>query len=414
MATQTFKIAIIGAGPGGCMLARLLHRAGISVTIFEAEASIDFRSQGGTLDLRTNTGLAALKEAGLYDEFLKHARFDGESLVVCDKNLKKYFARSPSKSGNKIAAAPEIDRAELRKLLLESIPEDTIRWNHRLRSVDEDRVLHFDHGVEKGFDLIIGADGAWSKIRLLLSQTKPFYSGIGGHGFSITDAQERAPEVYKLVNRGSVFAFSDGKAFFGQQLGNGSINVSSWSRRSEEWMSECGYNSRDSEESKQAIRIEFSDWSPDLLNLIEAADTMETPRSLFMLPVGFRWDNKPGVTLLGDAAHLMTPFAGIGVNVAFEDAMKLARAIIDASKDTRENALAVKITAYEEEMFERAKKAQQLTYGAMRDMLFTKGAPRSSIASWCTRMVTQNIPTVLYPLAFSGIHIFYFFYKMFV
>ena len=84
MATQTFKIAIIGAGPGGCMLARLLHCANINVTIFEAEASVDFRSQGGTLDLRTKTGLAAMKEAGLYEEFLKHARFGGESLVLCD------------------------------------------------------------------------------------------------------------------------------------------------------------------------------------------------------------------------------------------------------------------------------------------------------------------------------------------
>lgn len=414
MATQTFKIAIIGAGPGGCMLARLLHRANINVTIFEAEASVDLRSQGGTLDLRTKTGLAAMKEAGLYEEFLKYARFDGESLVLCDKNKKTYLRRSPSKSGNKIAAAPEIDRAELRGLLLRSIPEDIIRWNHRLRSVTEDRVLQFDHGVEKGFDLVIGADGAWSKVRLLLSQTKPSYSGIGGHSFSIPNAKERAPAAYKLVNRGSVFAFSDGKALFGQQLGDDSINVSARSRRSEEWMSECGYNPQDIQESKQAVQREFSGWSSDLLNLIEAADTMEAPRSLFMLPVGFRWDNKPGVTLLGDAAHLMTPFAGIGVNLAFEDAMKLAHAIIDASKDTRDDALAVKITEYEEEMFRRAKKAQQLTNGAMQDMMFTKDAPRSSIESWCARMASEHVPPFLHPLVFLGIYVLYFFYKFFI
>lgn len=73
------KIAIIGAGPSGCMLGRILHRAGISCTVFEGEASLDFRSQGGTLDLHDESGIAAMKKAGLYDEFLKHARFDGVS-----------------------------------------------------------------------------------------------------------------------------------------------------------------------------------------------------------------------------------------------------------------------------------------------------------------------------------------------
>lgn len=167
-------------------------------------------------------------------------------------------------------------------------------------------------------------------------------------------------------------------------------------------MSECGYNPQDGQESKQAVQREFSGWSSDLLNLIEAADTMEAPRSLFVLPVGFRWDNKPSVTLLGDAAHLMTPFAGIGVNLAFEDAMKLAHAIIDASKDTRDDALAVKIAEYEEEMFRRAKKAQQLTNGAMQDMLFTKDASRSSVEFWCIRMASEHMPPFLCPLVFSG------------
>ena len=141
---------------------------------------------------------------------------------------------------------------------MRSIPKDTIRWNHRLGGVTEYRVLQFNHGVEKGFDLVIGTDGAWSKVRLLLSQTKPSYFGIGGLSFSILNAKERAPAAYELVNRGSVFAFSDGKALFGQQLGDDSINVLAWSRRSEEWMSECGYNPQDGQESKQAVQREFS------------------------------------------------------------------------------------------------------------------------------------------------------------
>src|SRR5262245_47500071 len=91
------NIAIIGAGPAGCMLARLLAKNGVSCTIFEAEQSINYRSQGGTLDLRARTGLQAIKEAGLWDEFQKHARYDGESLLICDKNRQAWLKRRPRK-----------------------------------------------------------------------------------------------------------------------------------------------------------------------------------------------------------------------------------------------------------------------------------------------------------------------------
>ncbi|UNI16142.1 hypothetical protein JDV02_002608 [Purpureocillium takamizusanense] len=63
------SVAVIGAGPAGCMLARMLHRGGVHVTVFEGEASPDFLGQGGTLDLHTKTGMAAMRAAGLFDEF---------------------------------------------------------------------------------------------------------------------------------------------------------------------------------------------------------------------------------------------------------------------------------------------------------------------------------------------------------
>ena len=207
------KIAIIGAGPGGCMLARLLHQHSIASTIFEAEASIDFRSQGGTLDLRAETGLAAMKEAGLYDAFLEHARFDGESLLITDKKQTTWMRRYAAKQGKKNAVqeAPEIDRAILRRILLESLPEGIVRWGYKLDRVEADRTLHFKNGaVETGFDLVVGADGAWSRVRNLLSNQKPHYSGVGGHMMRITsDAKETAPRAEKFVNRGSVFAYSN-------------------------------------------------------------------------------------------------------------------------------------------------------------------------------------------------------------
>jgi 2-polyprenyl-6-methoxyphenol hydroxylase-like FAD-dependent oxidoreductase len=194
------QIAIMGAGPGGCMLARLLHQQSIPCTIFEGEESVDYRSQGGTLDLRTQTGLQAIKEAGLFPEFKKYARYDGESLLLCDKNKRAWLKRSARKSGEKavITEAPEIDRAALRRILMESVPDGVVRWGMKLKSVDADLSLHFVNGVvERDFDLIVGADGAFSKTRQFLSSERPFYTGIGGYDMQIPDAAKRVPEVYK-------------------------------------------------------------------------------------------------------------------------------------------------------------------------------------------------------------------------
>jgi 2-polyprenyl-6-methoxyphenol hydroxylase-like FAD-dependent oxidoreductase len=184
------------------MLARLLDQHSIPYAIFEGEESVDYRSQGGTLDLRTHTGLQAVKEAGLFSEFQKHARYDGESLLICDKNRRAWVKRSPRESGEKslLTEAPEIDRAALRRILMESLPDGVVKWGMRLKDVGPDLSLHFDNGaVESGFDLIVGVDGAFSKTRQFLSSERPFYTGLGGYDMSIPDAAKRAPEVYKYV-----------------------------------------------------------------------------------------------------------------------------------------------------------------------------------------------------------------------
>lgn len=308
---MVFKIAIIGAGPAGCMLARLLtndttHK--ISVTIFESEASINFRSQGGSLDLHEKTGQAALKKGNLFNEFLEHARYDGEALQIADKKLLCYIKQSggnPSKKKS-VTGRPEIDRPKLRELLFNSLPKGTVQWSKKLTKVDEDLTLHFaDGSLSKGFDLIVGADGAWSKVRPFLTSDKPFYSGIAGHSANIPNAEKDHPELYALINRGSLFAFSDGKSLSGQQQGDGSLNVSTWSVRPADWQDQ--YDIHDGNAVKAASRKEYSDWDPRFLALIEnASDDSFVPRDLYMLPVGNTFSHVKGVTIIGDAAHVST------------------------------------------------------------------------------------------------------------
>lgn len=398
-------IAVIGAGPAGCLLGRLLYLAGIQCTIFEAEESLDFRSQGGTLDLQS--GLDALRAAGVYDEYMKYSRFAGSALGVCDKNATFYIKVGPSKYGNR-----EIDRVDLRALLLRSLPDGMVRWKHRLVRMDEKLVLHFDQGIQKGFDLVIGADGAWSEVRKVLTEEIPFFSGVAGYFSSITDAAESSPSVSEFVNGGSIFSFSNGKALNAQQLGTGAIQVSSWAVRA------SPIDSESSTLANNELLEQHPDWAPQLVNMIRAASNDFRSRSLYMLPIDFKWNHKPGVTLIGDAAHLMTPFGGEGVNLAFQDSLKLANAIIDATNLGLESSLDSKILAFEKNMFYRAHAAQIMTDGMKNDMFFTAGAPRSTIGSWVLKKINYGLPRSIrpfvYPFVAAVTHMYFFFYKLFV
>lgn len=386
------RIAIIGGGPAGCSLARLLLQADIPVTIFEGEASPHVRGQGGTLDLHSATGLKVLKEAGLYDDFLKYARYDGEAFAMVDQNLKRYISVGGA-SATTSRGRPEIDRIRLRQILLESLPPETIRWGCRLQSIDEDLFLHFDHGVEREYDLIVGADGAWSKVRPLVSQARPIYSGIGGMHLLISDVEKRYPDLHKLVNRGSLFAFSSGKSIISQQIGDGALHVSAWSRRDESWIRDCAHDVHNAEEVKKAILQEFEGWAEPLLKLTQVADDNDvTARSLYELPVGHRWTTRPGVTLIGDAAHLATPFGGEGVNVAMEDAFLLSRAVIAAAQDPEPlQALPDQIKAFEEDMFRRGAAVQEFARENMLDMYFTPGAPATTVDRYVKRAAAASI-----------------------
>ncbi|KAJ5168406.1 uncharacterized protein N7482_004000 [Penicillium canariense] len=410
------RIAIVGGGPVGLTLARLLlNKPKIEVVVFESENSQNARGQGGSLDLHPTTGIAALKEAGLYDEFLKRARFEGEALTICDKHLTKYveLAGSDEKSSH---GRPEIDRKSLREMLLDSIPPDMIRWGHHLRTIDENHNLIFDHGIEMGFDLIVGAEGAWSKTRKLVSEQAPDYAGISAFTFEIPNAKETAPECYQLSNHGSLFSYSDGRSIMSQCIGDGRLKVAVYAIWPKQWAENPTFDINDLDATRKAILEECHDWSPELLQFVRNAQDPEF-RPLYMLPVGWSWENRPGVTLIGDAAHVMTPFAGEGVNLGMQDALKLSRAIIKgANSPNPQVTLPTEIKAYEDDLFVRAKETSTLTSDMMNWLFFSGGSLGSVIEKVALRRLTfydkSPLQRAKYPLMWALIYGYYFLFKL--
>lgn len=455
---MTLKIAIVGAGPAGCILARLLlyqiqpeqltkdktaedNPRSINITIFESEHSIDFRSQGGSLDLHDDTGILALRKAGLFKEFRAHARYDGESMLWTDKHLRTYLKVSGD------TGRPEIDRSDLRKILMDSLPEDIVQWNKKLvgvrkkqavgneniHSADQWELEFMDGTTASGYDLIVGADGAWSKVRSsVLSDEKPFYSGVSGYSLVIPNVQKTAPDMYQLVNRGTCFTIDGGnkphlgRVLAGQQLSNGDMTLSLWMACPENWQKTAEHDINDGVAVKDfMIENKYKDWHPRLLDAVRHADENNiVARSLYMLPVGFTWPHQQGITILGDAAHLMTPFAGEGVNLAFEDAIHLCDAIkqtLAENKDSSvEKTLDNNVIAFEKNMNQRATITQSHTVEQMTDLYFTPGSPGSTVERFILRNLKFKrqgwsliLYNLMYPFTAAMIHTGFFIYKRF-
>ena len=359
---MALKIAIVGAGPSGLCLANVLHNHNIPCTVYERETSASARSQGGSLDLHPKTGQAALVAAGLYAEFEKHIRPGGEDFVLADKTGHRVFERQGDTHGR-----PEIDRVQLRQILLDGLPEGTIRWGSNLQKAETNKgktTLYFADKTEENFDLVVGAEGAWSKIRPLVTTFKPFYSSISMFDMRIADINDRYPKLAELIGKGSYFAFGEEErqCMLCQRNGDGSVRIYAGGKKHEEWTREKGLESQTPEQLRASMLEEFSTWSEDLKELIRVCDDDIAARPLYMMPVGARWAHVTGATLIGDASHVMTPFSGEGVNIGLLDAKELGEAIIASPSD-----IAAATEIYEKKMFKYAEQVTQKTWTSLQD-----------------------------------------------
>lgn len=322
--SDKLNVAIVGAGPAGLTAAVILQRSGAEVTVFEDESAAFARSQGGSLDLHPDSGQEALRRAGLLEQFMKIARHEDQESRRVNYRTGESEPGGFEPPGD--ISKPEIDRGELKKLLLNALLPRTVQWAHKLHYVDyglqRKHGLMFNNGRRYEADIVIGADGAWSRVRPYLTPQRPFYTGITF--FEGWVAQPGA-RIDRITGKGTVFSFGGAQALVTQRNGGGRVCVYAAIKQEsdviDEGIASCGINA--------FVREHYRDWSPDLQAVVNAAgDYLRRP--IHSLPADFGWAPRPGITLIGDAAHLMPP-VGVGVNLAMLDASDVALALCDAS-----------------------------------------------------------------------------------
>jgi 2-polyprenyl-6-methoxyphenol hydroxylase-like FAD-dependent oxidoreductase len=343
---MTTPVTIVGAGLGGLTLARVLHVHGIPATIYEAEPSAAARTQGGQLDIHQHNGQLALGAAGLTDEFRAIIHEGAEAARALDPHAAVLL----DEPDDGTAGRPEVLRGDLRQILLDALPGETVQWGRKVADVrslgDGRHELTFADGSTVTAGLLVGADGAWSRIRPLLSDATPEYVGTTFIETYLYDADERHPATAKAVGAGAMYALTPGKGITAHREAGDILHTYVQLNRSAEWV--AGIDFTDAAAATARIAAEFDGWAPELTALITDGATAPVPRMIYTLPSDHRWDRVPGVTLLGDAAHLMPP-SGEGANLAMFDGAELGQAIA-----ARPGDIEAALGAYEKAMFSRS------------------------------------------------------------
>ena len=407
------RIALVGGGPASLTVGNLLHKRNIPFTVFELRpkpTQEDLAKPVGMLDLHQESGLAALEACDLLNEFHSHTGVCSESQIIANKEGDVIYTDDGG-----VATRPEISRNSLTKILLDQLPPDSVKWEHKLISTSRtitssgttEIELDFGKNGKHIFDFVIGADGTWSRVRSLLTDTKPNYAGWQLITVSIRHVTERYPELAQYVGTGSFMCLGQRHGVLSQRGLQDSARIYVCLTTSDERFGDkLGFNNGTSAEVRDKLLNDndllgqFGSKVKDLVRIAcdeEAKDNPDAKLSimpLYMLPIGHSWEHKTGATVIGDAAHVMCPWAAEGVNLAMHDAMDVSEAIIKASETAPEDAASFQRTLdplvkeFEHVMAERAREKAEETY-SNGQVMFGSEDGATAMAEWMRTMMAM-------------------------
>jgi 2-polyprenyl-6-methoxyphenol hydroxylase-like FAD-dependent oxidoreductase len=417
-------VLIIGGGIGGLTLAQGLRKSGVSVAVYERDRTATDRLQGYRVHINP-AGSSALHEClppALFDAFARTCGKPSAGIRFVTERMRVLFAIDrfdPDVNADAVALHRSASRMTLRQVLLSGL-DDVVHFGKtfvRYEELPTGRVVaHFADGSSAEGDVLIAADGGGSRVRRqflphaeridtgnVAIAGKVFFDGgnreritpelrngmtlvSGPGGYSLFVAQQ---EVDGVAFDG--FGGNDESAAAGAHFDNTrSYLMWAFGARHEK----LGLAGRDTEQmsGEELRRLALATmagrgWDQRLRDLVHLADiaTINTLTIRTALPVT-PWPTRR-VTLLGDAIHAMTPYRGIGANVALKDAVRLCRALTAANAGQR--PLIEALHAYEAEMIDYGFRAVQTSREAMQ-----RAMPESRLRLAVSRAFLRTINRV--------------------
>lgn len=346
MLLKNKNVAIIGAGPASLTLANLLQQEGISVTVYERDKDPKTRIWGGTLDLHKGSGQDAMKKARLLESYYAKAIPMGRTVV--DEQGKVLFIKNPAPENQ--YDNPEINRNDLRKILLESLASNTVIWDRKFTELEENNgkwLLHFENEMIATADLVIGANGGMSKARKFVTDAEVEYTGTFIIQGEVFQPEIQCPEFFQLCNNNILMMADHGINLVANPNNNGALTYNITFRKPEEWIHENGLNFQNTENIAEFLSNMLPHWDECYHQLFRSTNFFAgLPTRKISIDKPWKSNRPLPITLIGDAAHIMPPFAGQGANTGLLDALILSENLINGKFETIESA----INDYEQQM----------------------------------------------------------------